>query len=192
MSQSSKNLNIFNEPEEAVQWLECGKILLHPTEGIWGIGCDAFNLNAVQKINHLKQRESLKSFIILAPTISHALQYFKPLINSQIDFINDVWPGHTTVIYESNDLLPTHLKSLNNTIAMRVSNHKPIKNLLSKFNSLMVSTSANISNVPTSTNLDEVLAIFQDHDVALYNFDNGSAIKPSSIINLKTMDYIRE
>jgi len=185
-------LNTFNEPEEAVKWLECGKILLHPTEGIWGIGCDAFNLNAVQKINHLKQRESSKNFIILAPTISHALQYFKPLIHSQIDFIDDVWPGHTTVIYESNNLLPTHLKSIDNSIAMRVSNHKPIKNLLSKFNSLMVSTSANISNVPTSTNLDEVLAIFQDHDVALYNFDNGSAIKPSSIIDLKTMDYIRE
>ena len=185
-------MNIFNEPEEAVQWLECGKILLHPTEGIWGIGCDAFNLNAVQKINHLKQRESSKNFIILAPTISHALHYFKPLINSQTDFINDVWPGHTTVIYESNDLLPIHLKSINNSIAMRVSNHKPIEKLLSKFNSLMVSTSANITNVPTSTNLDEVLAIFQDHDVALYNFDNGSAIKPSSIIDLKTMDYIRE
>ena len=185
-------MNTFNEPEEAVKWLECGKILLHPTEGIWGIGCDAFNLNAVQKINHLKQRESKKKFIILAPTISHGLQYFKPLTNSQIDFIDDVWPGHTTVIYESNDLLPTHLKSIDNSIAMRVSNHKPIQNLLSKFNSLMVSTSANISNVPTSTNLDEVLAIFQDHDVALYNFDNGSAIKPSSIIDLKTMDCIRE
>ena len=114
-------MNTFNKPEEAVKWLECGKILLHPTEGIWGIGCDAFNLNAVQKINHLKQRESKKKFIILAPTISHGLQYFKPLTNSQIDFIDDVWPGHTTVIYESNDLLPTHLKSTDNSIAMRVS-----------------------------------------------------------------------
>ena len=140
----------------------------------------------------MNQRESSKNFIILAPTISHALQYFKPLINSQIDFINDVWPGHTTVIYESNYLLPRHLKSIDNSIAMRVSNHKPIKNLLSKFNSLMVSTSANISNVPTSTNPAEALEIFPESDVALYDFENGSANKPSAIIDLKTMDYIRE
>ena len=185
-------MNTFNEPEEAVKWLECGKILLHPTEGIWGIGCDAFNLNAVQKINHLKQRESSKNFIILAPTISHALQYFKPLIHSQIDFIDDVWPGHTTVIYESNNLLPTHLKSIDNSIAMRVSNHKPIKELLAKFNSLMVSTSANISNQPTPITAAEALEIFPEPDVALYDFENGSANKPSAIIDLKTMDYIRE
>ena len=106
----NKNLNTFNEPAEAVRWLESGKILIHPTEGIWGIGCDAFNLNAVQRINELKQREASKNFIILAPTISRALQYFKPLLNPQIDFINNVWPGHTTVIYESNNLLPKYLK----------------------------------------------------------------------------------
>jgi len=185
-------LNKFNTAEAAIDWLTQGKILLHPTEGVWGIGCDAFNASAVNKINALKQREASKSLIILAPTIHDSLKYFQPLSETQINFLETIWPGHTTVIYESNNLVPFHIKALNNSIAMRVSDHKPIKELLAKYKSLMVSTSANISNQPTPITAAEALEIFPEPDVALYDFENGSANKPSAIIDLKTMDYIRE
>jgi tRNA A37 threonylcarbamoyladenosine synthetase subunit TsaC/SUA5/YrdC len=56
----------------------------------------------------------------------------------------------------------------------------------------MVSTSANISNSPTPNLLDEVKEIFSDPDVAVYAHDKGNALKPSSIIDLETMEYIRE
>ena len=93
---------------------------------------------------------------------------------------------------QASDSLSLSIKSINNTIAIRVSNHLPIKNLLNIFNGLMVSTSANISNFPTPNSLDEVKKIFNDPDVAVYAHDNGDALKPSSIIDLKTMEYIRE
>jgi tRNA A37 threonylcarbamoyladenosine synthetase subunit TsaC/SUA5/YrdC len=56
----------------------------------------------------------------------------------------------------------------------------------------MVSTSANISNFPTPNLLAEVKEIFNNSDVAVYAHDNGDASKPSSIVDLKTMEYIRE
>jgi tRNA A37 threonylcarbamoyladenosine synthetase subunit TsaC/SUA5/YrdC len=56
----------------------------------------------------------------------------------------------------------------------------------------MVSTSANISNFPTPSLLAEVKEIFDDPGVAVYAHDNGGALKPSAIIDLKTMEYIRE
>ena len=184
-------MNKFNSPSEAVNWLKQGKILIHPTEGVWGIGCDAFNAAAVHKINALKQRETSKSLIVLAPTINDSLKYFQPLSETHTKFLETIWPGHTTVIYEANQLLPSHLKASNNTIAMRVSDHKPIKDLLSKLENLMVSTSANISNSPPPKTAAEAVEIFLHPDVALYAFENGSAKKPSAIIDLKTMDYIR-
>jgi L-threonylcarbamoyladenylate synthase len=185
-------LNKFNSAEEAIDWLKQGKILLHPTEGVWGIGCDAFNVTAVNKIIALKQRETSKSLIVLAPTIHYSLQYFQPLTETQINFLETIWPGHTTVIYKSTNLAPLHIKATNNTIAMRVSDHKPIKDLLAKFKSLMVSTSANISNQATPSSAAEALQIFPEPEVALFDFENGLAKKPSAIIDLKTMDYIRE
>ena len=56
----------------------------------------------------------------------------------------------------------------------------------------MVSTSANISNLPTPKKLEEIAEIFSDPDVAFYYFENGKSKKPSSIIDLNTMEYIRE
>ena len=185
-------MNKFYDPNDAANWLKKGKILIHPTEGVWGIGCDAFNAAAVKKINSLKQREASKSLILLASSISDALRYYQPLSEQKIKFLEAVWPGHTTVIYNKNKLIPRYLNTANNTIALRVSNHKPIKDLLAKFKSLMVSTSANISNQATPSSAAEALQIFPEPEVALFDFENGLAKKPSAIIDLKTMDYIRE
>ena len=182
----------FSSPADASNWLKEGKILIHPTEGVWGIGCDASNGSACKKISYLKKRSDNKNFILLAPSISFALELSAELEVSQIEFLESVWPGHVTVIMQANDSLSLSINVLDNTIAIRVSDHLPIKNLLNSFNGLMVSTSANISNFPTSNSLDEVKKIFDDPDVAVYAHDNGDALKPSSIIDLKTMEYIRE
>ena len=182
----------FSSPTDASHWLKEGKILIHPTEGVWGLGCDASNINACNKISLLKKRSENKNFILLAPSISFALDFSAALEASQIEFLESVWPGHVTVIMQANDSLSLSIKAIDNTIAIRVSNHLPIKNLLNIFHGLMVSTSANISNFPTLNSLDEVKKIFDDPDVAVYAHDNGDALKPSSIIDLKTMEYIRE
>ena len=112
-------MNKFYDPNDAANWLKKGKILIHPTEGVWGIGCDAFNAAAVKKINSLKQREASKSLILLASSISDALRYFQPVSEQKIKFLETVWPGHTTVIYNKNKLIPD-LK--NNTIGYLIFN----------------------------------------------------------------------
>ena len=182
----------FSSPADASNWLKEGKILIHPTEGVWGLGCDASNIKACKKISLLKKRSDNKNFILLAPSISFALDSSAELEESQIEFLKSVWPGHVTVIMQANDSLSISIKSIDNTIAIRVSNHLPIINLLNSFNGLMVSTSANISNLPTPNSIDDIKKIFNDSDVAVYAHDNGDALKPSSIIDLNSMEYIRE
>jgi len=56
----------------------------------------------------------------------------------------------------------------------------------------MVSTSANISNRQTPIDIEEIMKIFSDIDVAVYAHENGEAIKPSTIIDIRTMEFIRE
>jgi len=185
-------LKELSSPVDASNWLKEGKILIHPTEGVWGLGCDASNISACKKISLLKKRSDNKNFILLAPSISFALDSSAELEAPQIEFLESIWPGHVTVILQANDSLSISKKAIDNTIAIRVSNHLPIKNLLYEFNGLMVSTSANISNFPTPDSLDELKKTFDDSDVAVYAHDNGDALKPSSIIDLRTMEYIRE
>ena len=182
----------FSSPAEASNWLKEGKILIHPTEGVWGLGCDALNINACNKISLLKQRPGNKNFILLAPSISFALDHSVEIKASQIEFLESVWPGHVTVILQENNLVSSAIKAIDNTIAIRVSNHLPITKLLNSFNGLMVSTSANISNLPTPNSIDDIKKIFNDSDVAVYAHDNGDASRPSSIVDLNSMEYIRE
>ena len=182
----------FSSPADASNWLKEGKILIHPTEGVWGLGCNASNISACKKISNLKKRSDNKNFILLAPSISFALEFSAELEVSQIEFLEAIWPGHVTVIMQANNSLYQSLKATDNTIALRVSNHLPIINLLHSFNGLMVSTSANISNLPTPNSIDDIKKIFNDSDVAVYAHDNGDALKPSSIIDLNSMEYIRE
>tara|TARA_B100000900_G_scaffold173443_1_gene147237 strand:- start:965 stop:1522 length:558 start_codon:yes stop_codon:yes gene_type:complete len=185
-------LKEFSSPVEASNWLKKGNILIHPTEGVWGLGCDASNKNACEKISILKQRPKSKNFILLAPSISFAIGCSEKIEPSKIEFLKSLWPGHVTVILQANNSVSSSVKASDNTIALRVSNHLPIINLLNSFNNLMVSTSANISNFPTPNLLAEVKEIFNNSDVAVYAHDNGDASKPSSIVDLKTMEYIRE
>ena len=182
----------FSSPADASNWLKEGKILIHPTEGVWGLGCNASNISACKKISNLKKRSDNKNFILLAPSISFALKLCAELEVSQIEYLESVWPGHVTVIMQANDSLSLSIKAKDNSIAIRVSDHLPITNLLNSFNGLMVSTSANISNLPTPNSIDDIKKIFNDSDVAVYAHDNGDASKPSSIVDLNSMEYIRE
>ena len=102
----------FSSPADASNWLKEGKILIHPTEGVWGLGCDASNINACKKISLLKKRSDNKNFILLAPSISFALDSSAELEESQIEFLKSVWPGHVTVIMQANDSLSLSINAI--------------------------------------------------------------------------------
>ncbi len=60
---------------EIVNFLEKGKTILYPTDTVWGLGCDATNEKAVQKIYQLKNREESKSLIVLVDSIEMLQNY---------------------------------------------------------------------------------------------------------------------
>jgi len=176
----------------SIEWLNNGKILVHPTEGIWGLGCNAFDKNSFNKLYDLKKRSHNKSFILLVPSIEGIKKYLNKISKEDIDYLDKVWPGPTTILISYNDNLPIHLHNNTGKLAIRVSNHLPIKALLESFNGFMVSTSANISGEPYINNLDKILDTFGDIDLAYYDAPLGSNIKPSKIIDLDTKKVIRE
>jgi L-threonylcarbamoyladenylate synthase len=61
--------------EKALEVLQIGGIILYPTDTIWGIGCDATNAEAAQRIIALKQRPAQKSFVVLVASERDVLMY---------------------------------------------------------------------------------------------------------------------
>jgi len=173
------------------KWLDEGKILVHPTESIWGLGCDAFNKKAVQKIFLLKKRNANKSFILLSSSVENVQKFTMPLNNKDKNFIDNYWPGPFTLLIKYNDKLPSHLKNETGKVAFRVSDHLPIVNLFKAYKGFMVSTSANISGQENMNDPREIINYFKDTDLAFYNSNLGKSKKPSTIIDLETRNIIR-
>lgn len=177
---------------DSLSWIKKGKILIHPTESIWGIGCDAFNEETVKKIYELKKRPKEKSFILLSPSLEITKKYISKLNSEEEEYVNNLWPGHVTVLFKYNKNLPDHLKNKSGKIAIRVSNHLPIKNLLEVYKGFMVSTSANFSGQSNINCPNKILETFKDDDIAYYDESLGDQSKPSQIIDLETGIIIRE
>ena len=177
---------------ESIDWLNDGKILVHPTEGVWGLGCNALDQKAFKKIYLLKKRDSQKSFILLASSYEAIKKYIIKLTDDDIYFLRKSWPGPVTLLIKFNNDLPSHLKNHTGKIAIRVSNHLPLKSLFKGFEGLMVSTSANVSGDEIINDPIEIINAFDDIDVAYYNESLGTNKKPSTIIDLASRKIIRK
>ena len=82
----------------AAQWIKSGKILAHPTESIWGLGCDAFIEESVNKIFYLKKRDNKKNFILLADSVDSVEKKLCYLSENDKNYLLDYWPGPYTFL----------------------------------------------------------------------------------------------
>ena len=176
----------------SIEWLNAGKILIHPTESIWGIGCDAFNDHAVEQVFILKKRDLSKSFILLAESLESLEKYIKVIRKDDQKFLSKHWPGAYTFLIKYNNKLPQHLRNDSGKIAVRVSDHLPLKSLIEGFSGFMISTSANISGKKNINNPIDIINFFEYEEMAYYDESLGKNLTPSKIIDLETRDIIRE
>ena len=132
-----------------------GKILLYPTDTVWGIGCDATNEEAIKKVYAIKQRQESKSMIILLDSSDRL-----PLYVAKIPLIAwDLIPHThrpTTYIYPTAQNLPQTLIHSDGTIAIRITTNPFCKKLIKASERPLVSTSANISGEPTPVLFSEI------------------------------------
>ncbi|MEO6231474.1 MAG: L-threonylcarbamoyladenylate synthase [Ferruginibacter sp.] len=172
-----------NDIEECLIALQKGGLILYPTDTIWGIGCDATNATAVQKIYELKKRANTKTMIILVSGDKEILNYVNQPDQQIFDYIKGIHKP-TTVIYEGAIGLADNIINEDGTIAIRVVNDPFCKELIQVFGKPIVSTSANISGYPPP-------GIFNDIDIAIKNGvdyivqhrqDDLYIVEPSAII----------
>ena len=175
----NKKQKIINK---TIEVLESGGIILYPTDTIWGIGCDATNENAINKIYEIKKRQKNKPLILLIHDIKLLEKYISnvPKIASKL-IQNSTQP--TTIIYENPKNLPKTLV-YQNTIGIRVVNNHEISIVLKKFNKPITSSSANISNSMHAINFSEIDGYIKNNVdyIVPENFTSYKNIKKSSTI----------
>lgn len=141
--------------ELCLQALRGGGIILYPTDTVWGIGCDATNEKAVERIYKLKKRVDNKALIVLVSEQREVLQYVANPDIRVFDYLETVTKP-TTVIYRGAIGLAENVVGKDGSIAMRICQDEFCRNLIKRLRKPLVSTSANISGKPVANIFEEI------------------------------------
>ena len=180
-----------SEIQKVVEILKEGGIILYPTDTVWGIGCDATHVDAVQKIYKLKKRVETKAMICLVADDRMLKKYVKEIPTAALDII-DITDVPTTIIYDDAQNLAENLIGEDNTIAIRIPDDEFCYQLLRRLNGALVSTSANISGKPTPKSFQEIDdEILKGVDYVVNLHREKKAGKPSSIIKLSNNGIVK-
>lgn len=174
------------EIENSVKALNEGKTILYPTDTIWGIGCDATNAKAVDKIYQIKKREQEKSMIILLEDAQKIEDYVEDVPFIVYDLIEST-NRPLTIVYQNARNLAKNLVPEDNTIAIRIVKGEYCTEMIRRFGKPVVSTSANISGEPspiTFNDVSEEIRKSVDYVVNIFH-DRVRSVKPSRIIKLE-------
>jgi L-threonylcarbamoyladenylate synthase len=186
---------IDKEVDICLKTLQYGGIILYPTDTVWGIGCDATNFMAIEKIFQLKKRHESKSMICLVSDINMLKQYVKNVPEAAYDILK-YSDKPTTIIYDDPINVAENLIAKDNTLAIRIIKDEFCNELIKKLKRPLVSTSANISGDPTPGSFKEITPdILKGVDYIVNLHRDKKTSNPSSIIKLGndgTVNIIRE
>jgi L-threonylcarbamoyladenylate synthase len=140
-----------NDIKQCIRSLEAGETILYPTDTIWGLGCDALNPQAVDRVFELKQRPREKSMIVLLAEARDILQYVAAPPPDIIEMV-EAFSEPTTLIFEGALGFPDQVVSAEGTVAIRIPRDPFCKALLKRLRKPLISTSANLSGQPSPGN----------------------------------------
>ena len=171
--------------QKACEIMQAGGIILYPTDTIWGIGCDATNEKAVQKVYELKKRTDNKAMLVLTDSSAKLSMYVSDMPDIAWDLI-EVADKPLTIIYPKAKNLAANLLADDQSVGIRITNETFSKTLCERFRKPIVSTSANISGQPSPSNFNEISEEIKAGVDYVVNFRQDEKIKanPSGIIKL--------
>lgn len=181
---------------QALEILKNGGLILYPTDTIWGIGCDATNAEAVEKVFALKGRDKYKTMLVLLHNDNQLASYVREIPEVAYELIEATDRPLTIIYSDAKNLAPNAIAE-DGSIGIRVVNHPFCQQLLQRFRKPIISTSANISGQPTATNFDEISEEIKNGVDYIVKFDqqNPAKGKPSIIMKLDPsgkFDFIRK
>jgi len=176
----------------AVKLLKQQAVIAYPTESVWGLGCDPWSREAVEKLLHLKKRSVTKGLILIAADSAQLKPFLKGLAPEQLARFHTPQKKPTTWLVSNNGVAPEWISGGHDTLALRVTNHPLASALCSLFGGPLVSTSANPQAHPAATSAEQVIEYFAEALDFVTPGAVGGAAKPSEIRYLASGDVVRE
>jgi L-threonylcarbamoyladenylate synthase len=170
--------------ENTIEQLKSGGIILYPSDTIWGLGCDATNDEACQRIHELKERPANKSFIVLVDGFP-MLERYVPDFNPVCYELADLATRPLTIIYPSAKGLAPSVLAEDGTVGIRITTDVNCLKLIRSIRKPIVSTSANVSGQLSPSCFSEIAPTIKNGvDAILEDRLTEKMITPSQIIKI--------
>ena len=185
-----------DEINRALEVIKNGGVILYPTDTIWGLGCDATNADAVEKLLKIKNRPAEKSLIVLLDVDSKLQSYVKEIPEVAYDLIEYAENPLTIIFSDAKNLAPNVINT-DGSVGIRIVKHDFCTPLIQRFRKPLVSTSANMSGKPSPKFFDDIdPAIIEAVDYVVdFQQEDRSIKKPSTIMKLRAsgqFEFIRK
>ncbi len=179
--------------QQAVRCLKGGGLVAYPTESVYGVGCDPFNVDAVYRLLALKHRDEAKGLILVAANRHQVKTLLPDLSDQQLNFLeqSSLAEPLTGLLADENDDIPPWIKGRHSRVAIRISRHPMVQELCLLFGGAIVSSSANITGFPSAKSPLQVRQQLQSGLDYLLVGPLGGARKPSRIQDLCSNTIIR-
>ncbi len=171
--------------------LRRGGVILYPTDTVWGIGCDATNPDAVRKVYDIKRRSDSKALIVLVGSSDMLNEYVASVPDQAGEYISGDRP--TTMVLDGAEGLAPNLLADDGSVGMRVTGESFSRELCLRFGRPIVSTSANISGMPSPACFGDIsseIVDSMDYVCTTRRDEEGCGI-PSRIVKIHPDGYIQ-
>ena len=168
--------------KKAVDVLKSGGVIIYPTDTVYGIGCDIFNPEALQRVRTIKNDPDIKLLSFICPSFKEISNYGK-MSDQAFRAMKHLLPGPYTFILPAVKLVPKKLWSKRNTVGIRIPDHPVALQLVRELGNPIISTSATNRKGEVLFDPLEIKAIFNSQVDLMLAAGNLSG-KPSSVIDL--------
>lgn len=168
------NKDYSQEIAIVVDVLKKGGVIIYPTDTLYGLGANALNLVAVERVFDIKGRDFSKPLPILARNIKWVKEM--AYVGNWEKTLEKIWPGKVTAILEKRDIIPNKVTAGGKTVGIRIADHVLVDKILAKFGYPLTSSSANISGQEPTNKIDEIVSTFE-----------GRKYKPDLVLDVGTL-----
>src|SRR5437764_5557599 len=181
-------VNPINPEAEAMRYaadfLSRGSVIAIPTDTVYGLAADPFNLSAVEEIYRVKGRPDERALPILVNSLDQAMLLAREVPRNFLRLAEAFWPGALTLVVDASHRLPLKVTANTGRIALRWPRSEVVARLIEEFDGPLTGTSANLSGSPACTGAEQVFTQLGDRLNLILDAGEATPSTPSTIVEL--------
>jgi len=168
----------------AAHYLVRGCVIAIPTDTLYGLAADPFNLAAVDEIYRVKGRPEARALPILINSMDQAVLLARDIPRNFVRLAEALWPGALTLVVDASHRLPLKVTANTRRIALRWPNSGVVNRLIDEFDGPITGTSANISGFPACSSAAQVMKQLGERLPLILDAGETGVTLPSTIVEL--------